>query len=75
MKKIWIAHLPSLGGYSIEVLGHSYAEVKDKLRKQYDEGWIYRCGGGKSFDEIMEYNGGFINELTIGKVYIDTFKN
>tara|TARA_R110001592_G_scaffold224678_2_gene480389 strand:- start:318 stop:545 length:228 start_codon:yes stop_codon:yes gene_type:complete len=75
MEKIWMAQLEGLGSYSIEVLGTSEKDAMSKLKKEYNNNWKASKGGGKSFNEIMEYNGGFVQELTLGKVYIDGFRD
>ena len=73
--KIWMAQLPDLGSYSIEVLGTSEKDVISKLKKEYNTNWKASKGKGQSFNEIMEYNGGFVQELTLGKVYVDGFRD
>ncbi len=73
--KIWMAQLDELGSYSIEVLGRSEKDVLSKLRKEYNTNWKQSKGGGKSFNEIMEYNCGIVQELTLGKVYFDGFRD
>ena len=73
--KIWIAQLPSIGSYSIEVLGTSKTDATSRLRYEYNANWKASKGEGKSFNEIMEYNGGLVQELTLGKVYIDGFRD
>jgi hypothetical protein len=75
MEKIWMAQLEGLGSYSIEVLGTSEKDARSKLRSDYNKNWKATRGLGKSFNEIMEYNGGFVQELTLGKVYIDGFRD
>jgi hypothetical protein len=72
--KIWMAQLPGLGSYSIEVLGTSEKDVISELKKEYNTNWKPSKGEGKSFNEIMEYNGGLVQELTIGEVYVDGFR-
>ncbi len=72
-QQIWMAQLPSLGSYSIEVLGTSEKDVMSKLRSNYNKNWKHSKGGGKSFNEIMDYTGGWAREITIGKIYIDGF--
>lgn len=73
--KIWMAQLDGLGSYSIEVLGTSEKDVLSKLRKEYNTNWKAFKGGGKSFNEIMEYNGGLTQEIILGKVYVDGFRD
>ncbi len=73
--KIWMAQLDGLGSYSIEVLGTSEKDVISKLKKEYNTNWKSSKGGGKSFNEIMEYNGGLAQELILGKVYVDGFRD
>jgi hypothetical protein len=73
--KIWMAQLEGLGSYSIEVLGVSEQDVLSKLRKEYNTNWKQFKGGGKSFNEIMEYNGGLTQEIILGKVYVDGFRD
>jgi hypothetical protein len=75
MEKIWMAQLEGLGSYSIEVLGTSKTDATSRLRREYNNNWKASKGGGKSFNEIMEYNGGFVQELTLGKVYMDGFRD
>ena len=43
--------------------------------KEYNTNWKQSKGGGKSFNEIMEYNGGLTQELILGKVYVDGFRD
>ena len=75
-QQIWMAQLPSLGSYSIEVLGTSEKDVLKKRRAEYNANWKHRplrfCGG-MEFDEIMDHNGGWAREITLGKIYIDGF--
>ena len=73
--KIWMAQLPDLGSYSIEVIGTSKTDATSRLRREYNTNWKSSKGGGKSFNEIMEYNGGLVQELTLGKVYVDGFRD
>jgi len=78
MKKndsVWMGQLPDLGSYSIEVVGASEKDVINKLRKEYNANWKSSKGKGQSFNEIMEYNGGFTEKLEFGKVYFDGFRN
>ena len=72
--KIWMAQLPGLGSYSIEVIGTSKTDATSRLRREYNDNWKPSKGEGKSFNEIMEYNGGLVQELTIGEVYVDGFR-
>jgi hypothetical protein len=37
--------------------------------------WKQFKGGGKSFNEIMQYNGGLTQEIILGKVYVDGFRD
>ena len=73
--KIWMAQLSGLGSYSIEVVGASEKDVINQLRKEYNTNWKSSKGKGQSFNEIMEYNGGLVQDLTLGKVYVDGFRD
>lgn len=73
--KIWMAQLPDLGSYSIEVIGTSKTDATSRLRREYNDNWKASKGKGQSFNEIMEYNGGLVQELILGKVYVDGFRD
>jgi len=74
METIWLAQIPECFGYGICILDTTENGALVKLRKEYKKMAAgYNCQ--KSFNDAMDYFGGSVSEIEIGKSYNDGFKN
>ncbi len=76
-KTIWIGTIEGIFGYGMIVIGNSETQVMESLRKEYDDWKKSRkeSTSKKIFLEAFENWGGLVDEVEIGKVYFDNFKN
>lgn len=76
-KKIWIGIMPGAFGYGLSAVGESKKEVEDALRTGYDEfmsdGRNDDSTDFNTFKKAMEYFGGRIEQVEMGKSYYDNF--
>ena len=77
---IWIGTIPNYQGYGISVAEATEDLCRKALKKHYYD-WRKTINASAlhntdtmTFDERLEYHGGFIKEITLGKYYYDEFK-
>ena len=78
--KIWLAQMPEAFKYGFMVLAETREEAERELKKEFfecrkaaaNDGMGWSCSWW-TFDEAMEYFGGSIGEIELGKVYNDGF--
>ena len=70
--EIWLAHMPECFGYGLMVLDTSEDGARRKLKAAYLP-MAKRYQFGQTFDRAMEYFGGTIAPVELGKVYNDNF--
>jgi hypothetical protein len=71
--EVWIGQIPGIFGYGIVVAESSEAECKKALKKHYlacKKSWGY----DKTFTDAMDYFGGGVFKIEMGKMYYDEFK-
>jgi hypothetical protein len=70
--ELWVGRMPGIFGYGIMVAESSEADCKKALRKYY-----FACKKSRRYDktfaEAMDYFGGAIVKITMGKMYYDDF--
>jgi hypothetical protein len=74
MKTVWIATIPDIWGYGLIVADISEEKATKALKKEF-----YACrkafNSTTPYAEAFENWGGVIEEITLGKVYSDGFRN
>jgi hypothetical protein len=68
MKTIWIGHIPDIFGYGIMVAETTEDKAMKALKREFDK-W----DATRSFKESLEYFGGGVFEVELGKGYNDNF--
>lgn len=75
-KKIWVGVMPGAFGYGICAIGDTEKEVRDTMKKAFDEykeGYKPEGEDFRTFHKAMEYFGGRIEQIEMGKAYNDNF--
>jgi len=71
--EVWIGQIPSIFGYGIVVAESSSDACKKALKKHY-----LACKKSRNYDktfaDAMDYFGGYVVEITMGKMYYDDFR-
>jgi predicted RNase H-like HicB family nuclease len=88
-RTIWMGTIPEIFGYGLSVVGETREECEAALKKGYRE-WTknsayssddygdMRDKNGKKltrFEKAMEYWGGSVFQVELGKIYYDDFKD
>lgn len=73
MKTIYYGEIPEIFGYGITCLAETEKEAYSILKKTYEE-WKEITVDKETFDEVLEYWGGGVSVITIGKAYNDGFR-
>lgn len=71
---IWVGMIPEIFGYGMTVIGNSEAECMKALRAEYKEWKKQRPDPSTNFKKSFEYFGGSVQEIEIGKVYFEDFR-
>lgn len=81
VEKVWVGIIPEInGGYGVNVIAKSKEEAMSLLRREYNkiQRGLYRMQFAykhlETFDKAMEYFGGEVKEIELGKAYYDGFK-
>lgn len=76
-KKVWIGVMPGALGYGLTSVGDTEKEATETLKKGYDE---FMSDGRNddqddfnTFKKAMEYFGGRVTQVEMGKSYYDNF--
>lgn len=70
--EIWLATMPDCFGYGLIILADSRAEADKLLREAYKK-MARSYESDRSYSEALDYFGGCIEKVEIGKVYNDGF--
>lgn len=74
MKTIYYGEIQEIFGYGISCLAETEQECYSILKKTYED-WKDIKVDKETFDEVLEYWGGGVSLITIGKAYHDAFKS
>ena len=70
--EVWVGQIPGIFGYGITVAECTETDCKKALKKHYlacKKSW----GFDKTFTEAMDYFGGTVQKIEMGKLYYDGF--
>lgn len=71
-RTIWIGQIPEIFGYGIMVAEESEEACLRALKREHKE-WKRQWNGDFSFNQAMDYFGGSVSEIELGKGYTDNF--
>ena len=72
-KTIWIGQIPEIFGYGINVAEETEDACIKALKREH-KSWKQAWKGAFSFNEAMDYFGGSVFEVELGKGYTDDFR-
>lgn len=73
MKTIYYGDIPEIFGYGITCIEETEEKCYAVLKKAYED-WKEIKVDKETFDEVLEYWGGGVSLITIGKTYHDGFR-